>query len=201
MRRLGEFGHIEAQDAVAHKNVLVLYGERLDLPAVRQVEQTFHDQFGEASSPTIDMFPEYFDFARFPSEQSDTILAPYLRGRYAGKKIDLVLTVTGMALDFALRHREELFPGVPIVFMVMDPKDVDASHLPVDVAGVAVHADVAGTLALALRLQPERQGDRRRKRRFGVRQEIPAESVTYSRQFREQDQMACHGGTFPCRNH
>ena len=144
-----------ADEVGAHKNILVLYGERLDLPAIRQVEQTFQDQFGAVRSPAVGMFPEYFDFARFPADQSDTILAPYLRGRYAGKKIDLVITVTGMALDFALRHRDELFPGVPIVFMVMDPKDVDASHLPADVAGVAVHMDVAGTVGLALRLQPE----------------------------------------------
>ena len=145
---------VGADESAAHKNVLVLYGERLDLPAIRQVEQTFQDQFGAVSAPAVDMFPEYFDFARFPAEQSDTILAPYLRDRYAGKKIDLVLTVTGLALDFALRHRDELFPGVPIVFMVMDPKDVDSSRLPADVVGVAVHMDVADTVALALRLQP-----------------------------------------------
>ncbi|MCE0521872.1 MAG: ATP-binding protein [Methylacidiphilales bacterium] len=143
-----------ADETGGRKNVLILYGERLDLPAVRILEQTFHDQFGAANSPAVDLFPEYFDFARFPVEQEDAILTPYLRYRYAGRKIDLVVPVTGLALNFALRHRDDLFPAAPIVFLVLNPKDVPA-QLPPDTTGVSAHQDIPGTVGLALRLQPD----------------------------------------------
>jgi hypothetical protein len=68
------------------KNILVLYGERSDLPAVQRIEQTFQKRFGEASSPSANLFSEYFDFARFPAAENDASLTRYLRERYAGRK-------------------------------------------------------------------------------------------------------------------
>ena len=149
------FPTARALDTDKQKHVLILYGERLDLPAIRILEQTFRERFGAQTAPSIDWFSEYFDFARFPAAQSDATLTRYIHERYAGQKIDLVLPVTVLSLDFVLRHREELFPGVPVVFLVLNPKDVNPEKLPPDVTGVAGHQDIAGTVDLALCLQPE----------------------------------------------
>jgi hypothetical protein len=101
------------------KNVLVLCSERPDLPAVRLVEQSLRDAFGAATSPGVEWFSEYLDFGRFSAAEQEATLGRYLRERYADRRIDLVLPIAGQALAFALRHREELFPGVPIVFAVL----------------------------------------------------------------------------------
>ena len=67
------------------------------------------------------------------------------------------LLVAGLSsgLDFALGHRDELFPGVPIVFVAVDQREVKARRLPPDVIGVPIRMDLAGTLDLALGLHPE----------------------------------------------
>ena len=137
------------------KNVLILYGERLDLPAIRVAEQSLREAFAASVAPPLEWFSEYFDFARFPTAEHETNLTRYLRERYAGRKIDLIMPVSSLSLRFLLRHREEIFPGVPIVYAVQSAAEVDAALLPPDVTGVAAEMDVRGTVDLALRLQPE----------------------------------------------
>jgi two-component system, LuxR family, sensor kinase FixL len=135
------------------KSVLVLYGERLELPAIIAV----HDGLEAAlrADKQIDMFSEFLDFARFPEAAQREELATHLRSRYSGRKFDLVVTVPGSALNFALDHRQDLFPGVPVVFCSVDRREIEGRNLPPDVIGLPMIFDFRGTLDLALQLQPE----------------------------------------------
>ncbi len=137
------------------KNVLILYGERLDLPAIRAAEQSLRETFAASATARVECFAEYFDFARFPTAEHEANLTRYLRERYEGRKIDLIMPVSSLSLRFVLRHREEIFPGVPVVYAVQSAAEVDIGTLPADVTGVAAQMDVRGTVDLALRLQPE----------------------------------------------
>jgi hypothetical protein len=65
------------------------------------------------------------------------------------------MPVSSLSLRFVLRHREEIFPGVPVVYAVQSAAEIDVGALPPDVTGVAAEMDVRGTVDLALRLQPE----------------------------------------------
>ncbi len=136
------------------KTVLFLSGERGNLPSVRELEQSVRQTFHASTAPEVELFPEYLDFARFPAEQHAANDVNYLRDRYAGKKIDLVMTVTGFALEFAIAHREELFPGVPIVFFAADEREVPKGQLPPDVTGIVGHFDIERTAQLIFTLQP-----------------------------------------------
>lgn len=148
-----------AQQAPAgSKQVLVLYGERLDLPAIRAAEQSLRETFAASTSPPVEWFAEYFDFARFPAAEQDANLTQYLRTRYAGRRIDLVMPVSSLSLRFILKHRGSLFPGVPVVYAVQSAAEVNVAALPPEVTGVAAELDVRGTVELALRLQPEAEG-------------------------------------------
>ena len=135
--------------------MLILYGERLDLPAIRAAEQSLRETFAASAAPQVEWFAEYFDFARFPTEEHEANLTRYLRERYAGRRIDLIMPVSSLSLRFVLRHREEIFPGVPVVYGVQSAAEVDVGALPSDVTGVAAEMDVRGTVDLALRLEPE----------------------------------------------
>lgn len=137
------------------RRVLVLYGERLDLPAIRDVELGIRESFAAAESPVVEWYAEHFDFARFPSEEHNANLARHLRARYAGRKLDLVLVVSGQTLTFALKYRTDCFPGVPLVFAVRTNEEMDAASLPPDVTGLAVRLHLEESVELALALQPE----------------------------------------------
>jgi hypothetical protein len=135
------------------KSVLVLYGERLELPAIGAVQRGL--DVALRADKKADTFSEFLDFARFPTQSQREELAGHLKSRYAGRKFDLVVTVAGSALNFALDYRQELFAGVPIVFCAVDRREIEGRDLPADVIGLQINFDFRGTLDLAFRLQPE----------------------------------------------
>ena len=64
------------------------------------------------------------------------------------------MCVGPIALDFGLRYRPQMFPGVPIVHAAVGRPVVDGIQLPPGVHGAPIEYDISGTLELALRLQP-----------------------------------------------
>ena len=137
------------------RSVLVLYGERGDLPAIQAIAENMREVFHDSTAPQIELFPEYLDFTRFPVERFERSLVLYLQERYAGRRIDLVMPVASSALRFVLAHREEIQPGVPLVFCAVDTRDLADVRLPVDATGVRGHLDFERTIGLILQLQPD----------------------------------------------
>jgi len=145
-----------ASVAIAQQNgprsVLVLYGEKAELPAIVAVKSGLDAAL--TSDKNVEVYSEFLDFARFPAQTAIQEFASHLRSRYFGRKFDLVVTVAGSALNFALDHRESLFAGAPIVFCSVDRREVDGGHLPPGVIGFPITFDFRRTLDLAFRLQP-----------------------------------------------
>ena len=79
----------------------------------------------------------------------------FLQEKYAATRIDLVISTSPFALDFVLQHRNALFPNVPFVYALVSPYELPAQRLPNDVIGILDRFDLAKTLEMALRLQPQ----------------------------------------------
>jgi PAS domain S-box-containing protein len=136
------------------RHVLVLYPTAEGQPGSILFDQGLRSTFNTSSAERVELYNEYLDAARFPDEQHQRQLAHFLRQKYAGRKIDVVIPGLAPSLDFALKYREELFPGVPIVFGAIDQREVEARRLGSDVVGVPMRVDLVPTLELALRLHP-----------------------------------------------
>ena len=92
----------------------------------------------------------------------DESAAPYtrrivdlLREKYAGRRIDVVVTMRLEALRLLLENREALFPGVPVVFSDVSRASVEGMRLPPDVTGAFVRTADQRTVSVALDLHPE----------------------------------------------
>ena len=72
--------------------------------------------------------------------------------KYAGRKIDLVITVWDPALSYALEHRQELFPDAPILAMVTRPRTFASDA---NIAQVTAGDHFLDTANLALKLHPD----------------------------------------------
>jgi len=149
-----------APDAAAQtdgsKLVVVIYPDESDgAPGTILVNRALRSTFAGEAPWRVDVRNEYVSTSR--SSDSDFMQAQVslLRWKYAGRKVDLVVAGLSSGLDFTLRYREELFPGVPVVFVAVDHREVQARHLPPDVIGVPIRMDLDGTLDLALRLHPD----------------------------------------------
>jgi signal transduction histidine kinase len=123
-------------------------------PGGTQLNHGIRSTFAADSRWHLQLRFEPLDISRFPDAEGRALLANFLRQKYTGQKVDLVIAALSPALDFALDYRERIFPGIPIVFSALDDEDVRTRTLPADVIGAPLEYDLGGTLELALRLQP-----------------------------------------------
>jgi PAS domain S-box-containing protein len=136
------------------KTVVFLYPDNNDgRPGNLLVDRGLRATFTTGSAEPIIIHNEYLDLSRPPNDGYRLQLATFLQHKYAGRRIDLVIAGLTPALDFALEHRDQIFPGVPVVFCAVDQREVKARQLPPDVVGIPSTWDLAATLDVALRLQ------------------------------------------------
>src|SRR6185295_4921678 len=93
----------------------------------------------------------FIDRTRFPRGEYQDAFRDYLRLKYADHAFDLVVAIDEMPLQFAVRNREALFRGVPIVFFTSD----ETQKRPSNATGLIVRTEFTGTITLARTLQPE----------------------------------------------
>jgi signal transduction histidine kinase len=137
------------------KTIVILYPDANDgRPGHVLADRGIRTTFAARAVGTVEIHSEHLDVSRFPDPSYQKDVAEFLRRKYADRKIDLVIAGLASGLDFALKHRDHVFPGVPIVFCAVDEREVKARNLPPDVIGVPIKMDMAGTLDVALRLQP-----------------------------------------------
>ena len=132
------------------KNVLILSGGRGRV-SINLMESSLRSHFaGPVNFSIVDL-----ENPRFEQKTYQDNLAEAIQAGYSGEKLDLVVAVMTIALQFAVQYHDKLFPGVPIVFMS------NISPLPdktwPGVTGVESTSGVRETIDLALRLHPDTQ--------------------------------------------
>jgi PAS domain S-box-containing protein len=143
---------IQASAQPVTKNVLILHGfaERSLNGSLDSLESLVR-----ARVPwQVNFYVEYLESRRFGEKAYEELLVENLRDAYSRQKLDLVMVEPYPALQFALKHRDELFPGVPIVFFGIDSRRVAGQTWP-GVTGVTETVDVRATIDLALHLHPK----------------------------------------------
>lgn len=103
---------------------------------------------------TLNFYVEYLESWRLGDAGYEEAVFKTLEHEYVGQKLDLISTVSYPALQFVLKYRDRLFPGVPIVFWGLDSSRVGEQRWP-GVTGVTETVDVRGTINLALHLHPQ----------------------------------------------
>lgn len=134
------------------KNVLVLNsyhkGYRWSDLIMRGIEETF-----AATPERVELWIEYLDTKRFPDQSNLDDLFTLYRQKFHTHRFDAIITSDENALNFLFQHRNELFPGVPIVFSGIDRFDANAIEDRTAVTGIVQYDDIRSTLALATSLQ------------------------------------------------
>ncbi len=102
----------------------------------------------------INFYVEALEAWRFDDKTYEDARAETLRSSYAGKKLDLVMALTYPSLQFAVNHRDELFPGVPIVFGGVSRSRIAGQKMWPGVTGATLDMDIPDTIDLALHLHP-----------------------------------------------
>ena len=136
-------------------HVLLLYPESRLLPAIVILDQAIRATLQARLAGPVYFFTEYLDLSLFEGDEPRRELRELLRRKYAGRAVDLIIAVDSRSLRVALHNRAELFSGAPVVFAAADRAAVARLKLSADIPGTWLALDWAGTLEVALRLQPQ----------------------------------------------
>lgn len=136
----------------APKRVLLLNEPGPEFPFRSVFEKGFQSVLRSGQPGGAEYYSETLESYRFPSDSHTLLMRDYLRRKYAGMKFDVIAVWPEAALEFMLRYRDELFPGVPIVYISV--KRPDPRQLPHDVTGIWIGPRLTETLELALDLHP-----------------------------------------------
>src|SRR4029453_3411115 len=140
-----------AQEADGPKQVLVLNSTRSDdqfsVVWARELPKLLAEGLGER----VDFYSEYLDFVRFSRPEHETAYLDFLRLKYAEKRIDLLILIGDVVIDFMSRNRNVPFLGTPAVFYTLTPR---GSHFA-NSTGLINQLNFSGSIDLALALQPD----------------------------------------------
>ncbi len=139
--------------AAGETQVLVLYATRRDAHIAVLGDTQLPRILEQGIGQPLDYYGEYLDVSRFAEPGYQAAVSTFLRRKYQGHRFDLVITMHDVALQFVGSHRDELFPGVPVVFASTDRH---VERLP-DSTGIVAPNALGDTLTLAAALQPERR--------------------------------------------
>ena len=106
----------------------------------------------------VELYVEYMDTRRCrPTPEYLAGLAAALRLKYRDMTPEVIVSADDDAFTFLRRHHGKLFPGVPVVFCGVSGFKPEMLKEHPAFTGVVESKDMAGTLALALRLHPGRR--------------------------------------------
>jgi len=135
------------------KHVLILNSYDPAYAWTANIVQGAQSVFDKMDEVTVSI--EFMDTKKvFTPEYADLLSRVYAK-KYGSMHFDLIVSSDDDALDFLKRYRDELFPGVPVVFCgVNDFQDARIAGFP-DVTGVNEQQDYDKNVELVARLLPE----------------------------------------------
>jgi two-component system cell cycle sensor histidine kinase/response regulator CckA len=146
---LGPAGAAWAQAGT--KQVLVLYSTSQDAPMADAGDSELPRILAQGLEHDVAYFAEYIDQGRFPDPEYQAALSDFLRVKYRGRRIDVIIAIQAAAVEFVNEHGNGLFPGTPVVFLALS----SLTNRRANSTGVIAELDLASTLGLAVALQPD----------------------------------------------
>ena len=134
-------------------HVLLLYSNVFGLPAHRKNSDAFFHVMESAGISPTSIHYEYLDLIRNRTPAYRRNLPEWLREKYSGAAIAVIVTVDGAAQDFMLGEGKDLFPQAPII-SVLSPKRLLDPVPGRRILQIPAEADFSGTLKVALELFP-----------------------------------------------
>jgi len=136
------------------RRVVILNATDPYLPAFLALDSAQREAISAGSRMPVALYAESLDMARFPKKLLDEDEVALLRKKYRDLKVDVVAATAPPALDFAQRHRAEIWPGAVVAFNSVSTDLLKERNLEPRTIGLPVRLELGQTLDLALKLRP-----------------------------------------------
>ena len=139
------------------RSILVLDQSDLRGPFYYSVFSGLRSVLSADDRSHITIYTESLDLNRFRGKDYEALLKRYLKEKYQGVPIGVVVAAGAATLELVLRWRSELWPEVPVVFAMVDEIDFGRFRLPDGVTGNIVKVPLADSIKAARTLVPDLQ--------------------------------------------
>jgi signal transduction histidine kinase len=147
----------DVHGSLSQKRVLVLYSENKAHPAHELTDRGIRAVFQSNKLFDVQLYTEYLDLSRFSGPDYTRTATDYLGRKYAGLKIDAIITIYPAALVMLLGEASAGLSGVPIVAceIVRDTaENLERSLSRRSITGTIVGDNIAGMMDSAFRMRP-----------------------------------------------
>jgi PAS domain S-box-containing protein len=138
----------------ARRVLIVSTGSRI-APGFSAYERNFIDTLQQLAPGRVEIYSEYLDIVRFPSESYQRLFHDFLHEKYADQHPDLLVLNFVGNLVVAEKSLRQLFPDAKVLLAGLTEEEIPKSQFGGDVSGVVQRLDLRGTIELMLRLHPE----------------------------------------------
>jgi signal transduction histidine kinase len=142
-------------ESLGTKRVMMIFSEARDLPGNVLMEQAVRQEMLAHSTNNIDFFTESLDSSRFPDKNHYRLFGDYIKNKYMGQKMDLMILF--MARNFLLAQglTAAVPTNVPAIFVVVNDLEVPNPPGGRPFTGIFQRFDIPGTMQFIFHLQPE----------------------------------------------
>lgn len=136
--------------------VLVLDPEIPTRPAFQLLMTGLRRALEREFAGTLQVFTENLDLSRLGkrNEADEAAAYAWLLEKYRDARFDAIVAVEELPLRLALRHRERLAPGAPVLFTSIEQQRAEPYLTEKDVTGVYLELPALQTIEIATQLFP-----------------------------------------------
>ncbi len=116
------------------RSMLVLIESDVRGPFYYEVFSALRSTVNVYSQSPINIFVENLDFRRFSGPAYEEGLQVYLRSKYSDRPLGVIVAIGSLPLEYALRSAAP-WPGVPIIFSMVDETALARLKVPPEVTG------------------------------------------------------------------
>jgi signal transduction histidine kinase len=136
------------------RSILVIDTSELHGPLSYEVFSTLRGVVRTESLAHVTLYAESLDLRRFKGEAYEASLRKYIEVKYRDTPIGVLVAIGTSALQRILSWRDQLWPGVPILFAMVEERDFARLKLPSDVTGGTVRLSLADAIRAARAVVP-----------------------------------------------
>ena len=141
--------------AAGPKRVLILTPFGRDVAPFSAVVSSFRTTLARELGEPVDFYEVPLDLARVSGAQGEAPLVSFLQDRLKNQPVDLVATVGSSGVQFAARHREELFPNSPVLVIGADPRMLPPGFMQTNATLVTAKVNLPEMVEDILQMQPQ----------------------------------------------
>jgi signal transduction histidine kinase len=142
-----------AEAQTAAKLVLIIHGGPESFPGNTTFDAAIRQALFSHPTMPVEAHSEYLENEEFAAAAEGALLES-IRIKFRDRRPDLVIANTAPSLQFVLRYRDELFPGIPLVFAAATVPPALLQRKIAGVTGIVREPSQVETLDLALKIHP-----------------------------------------------